>query len=75
MIILKEQKTQTLKESPKTMSSSKVKTAAEKVFNAAQDTVLYRPSRISNMEFLKTEDIILINSKLIGVLPPSNILS
>lgn len=26
------------------------------------------------MEFLKTEDVILINSKLIGVLPPSNIL-
>lgn len=26
------------------------------------------------MEFLKTEDAILINSRLIGVLPPSNIL-
>lgn len=26
------------------------------------------------MEFLKTEDVILINSRLIGILPPSNIL-
>ncbi len=41
MIILKEQKTQTLKESPKTMSSSKVKTAAEKVFKDFSKMIEY----------------------------------
>lgn len=41
MIILKEQKTQILKESPKTMSSSKVKNAAEKVFKDFSKMIEY----------------------------------
>lgn len=41
MIILKEQKTQTLKESPKIMSSSKVKNAAEKVFKDFSKMIEY----------------------------------
>lgn len=41
MVILKEQENQTLKESPKTMSSSKVKTAAEKVFKDFSKMIEY----------------------------------
>lgn len=41
MIILREQKTQILKESPKIMSSSKVKTAAEKVFKDFSKMIEY----------------------------------
>lgn len=41
MIILKEQNPQILKESPKAMSSSKVKTAAEKVFKDFSKMIEY----------------------------------
>lgn len=41
MIILKEQNPQILKETPKVMSSSKVKTAAEKVFKDFSKMIEY----------------------------------
>lgn len=45
MIILKEQNPKILKESPKAMSSSKVKTAAEKVFKDFSKMIEYLKDR------------------------------